>query len=355
MHMEAGMRHPETFITVVMSLLLVCLTTRAAADGPLSSSADDQGVQWAQAGTATPPPLVSPSQPVLRTPAAAQPQQQSPLRRWFADVRTPRQSHAPAQDRVVPRTEGPHLPPYCDVIRGRLTVGYRLTTYTLTDDSRSSTDPYFGHVIGLEAETDVETIRGLYAEWYIGARGRTEFETELAWSHVAAATRNIEGHTDGTVSAGGPVLTASARWPIPVVIRGYEWNIAPAAGLGFAWLFADFDHAAWWHYGFGTDIRSGGSVESAIEAYEAWVDRGASRDELDYTRTISVDDCVGLVFAGSVRASRGALGVEAYLRYTHANVSGTYRQSWTSGAENALDIEFPLSNWTYGIGVSYAF
>lgn len=233
-------------------------------------------------------------------------------------------------------------------------VGLRYATHTLTDDKRSENDTYFGHVNALENESDVDLLRSLYADWYMAEWRNIDFGAGLAWTTISAETRNIEGHSDGTVQAEAPVLTAIARYPIDCSIRGYHWRFTPSAGLGISYAIMDFDHESWWHHGFGRGIREGLETESdARDDYNDWVSRGSPSDEVDYTRTIRVDDAFGWVFQLGLRASHGPLGIDLFLRHMDLDIDGSYNQDWASGRKLSEDIEYPLSHWTTGIGISY--
>lgn len=238
---------------------------------------------------------------------------------------------------------------------GNLVVGYRLTRVSLDDNSRGGTDPYYGHVIGLEVDNGIDLFRSLYADWYPTKWWHIDLGAGLAWSHVEAATRNIEGHSDGSIEAGGPVLTAIARVPVHQRIFGYQWTFEPCVGLGVAYLQSDFNHAAWWHHGFGLDLRGGGNEADARADYDDWVDRGSPEDEILYTRTIRTDSTMGWVFRTGIRASHGPLGIDVFLRRLNADIEGTYTQEWNSEQDVSQDVGYPLTGWTYGIGASYAF
>jgi hypothetical protein len=243
-----------------------------------------------------------------------------------------------------------------DALHDRLVIGVRYVNVFLTDDSRSSSDSYLGHITELDAHQDGNPLRWLYAQWWLPSVTPAGLGLELGWTHLEAATINDNTHySDGDIVMGGPSLSLLGRYPMEMRTAGVDWTLIPRAGVGAAWMSADFDYTLWWHYGFHPDENAADPAAAAVADYKDWVSRGAPMDELDNTRSISLDDSLGFLIIGAVEARHGPWGAELYLRYMTAETDGTYVQELKNGSRTVRDADFPMDNWGLGFGVTYAF
>lgn len=234
----------------------------------------------------------------------------------------------------------------------RLTVGYRLVGYTLTDGSRSAENSYVGGITELDEQQDITWYDGLFADWVPASYGQLDFGGELAFARMRVETRNTDGHTDGDVKAAGPILAAIARTPIALHAGSHNWTLEPTLGLGVAFLGVDFDHEGWWYYGFPYH----GDEAASRALYDDWVARGAPMDEINYRRIIELDDSVAPTVLLSARAHTGNLGAELYARYMQADADGVLRQTYTTTTfSTRTDVEFALTHLAYGLGVTWSF
>lgn len=243
-----------------------------------------------------------------------------------------------------------------DALHDRLVVGARYVNVFLTDDSRPTSNAFLGHITELDAHQDGNPLHWLYAQWWLPSVTPAGIGLELGWTHLEAATLNdVTHYSDGDVVLSGPSLTLQGRYPMEMRTAGVDWVLTPRAGVGAAWLSADFEYTLWWHYGFSPDPASKDPLAVAEAAYIDWVSRGAPMAELNSTRSISLDDTVGLLVSGAVEARRGAWSAELFLRYMATEAQGGYLQKYNHGPRVVKDAEFPLDHVGLGLGVAYSF
>lgn len=241
-------------------------------------------------------------------------------------------------------------------LHNRFVIGLRYVHVSLTDDKRSYSNAYLGHITELDANQDTNPLHWLYAQWWLPSTTPAGLGLELGWTHLEAATlNNNTKYSDGDVSLYGPALSLLARYPVALRTAGVDWTLTPRAGVGVAWLSAEFDYTLWWHYGFHPDNSAADPAAAAESDYLDWISRGAPMDDLDNTRSISLDSCLGFLLSAAVEARRGPWSAEVYLRYMTADTDGTYVQEWKNGKRTVKDADFPLDHWGLGFGVAYSF
>mgnify|MGYP000244704375 CR=1 FL=1 len=215
-------------------------------------------------------------------------------------------------------------------------LGTRITRFRLKTTHK--TEPTFiGHVDTLEAQQELALFRPFVAWRPVYGLG-----LELTWDEVRAKTFNKQAQSDpepisdGEFIINGPILTLTGKFK-------NTSRFEPSAGLGFAFLNAGFNHAAWWHYGFGS--------------YEHWLSTPEAERYQPYKggmRYFHVKDTTGFVFTMGCdyKVTEHAMA-EAYFRYMAADVDAYYTDR--AGREHAKWTSIPLDNYVFGLGFHYAF
>jgi outer membrane protein W len=218
---------------------------------------------------------------------------------------------------------------------GHLQVGTRMTGFMLLEDT---SDSFIGSIDKLNKIENYWPLK-LYADWYF----TRYWGVELAWDQVKAesATQEKPGdsasHSDGDWVITGPILSVIGRYP-----NSSHW--IPYGGVGLAFMSSTFDHATWWHTGFGSE--------------EDWVANGSPDTTLNgLTRTFEPDNTIGTVaFGGCDYKITDNLLADFYLRYMNASVDTHYFMSMNgSMLDNRGWYSIPLTNVALGLGLAYAF
>ncbi len=202
---------------------------------------------------------------------------------------------------------------YEDYLAGKLELGTRITYYKLTDTQRgkSNDGSFIGSITELEENQDYTPFK-LYAQYkflpFLGAG--------ITYDRVRAVTRDgpLEENTDGTVDASGPIFYLTACYT-------NESRFTPFAELGLAYYFVDFD----------VDPR--------------WSQNGL--------RVMKVKDTTGLTLAlGCDIEVIQHVAVNAYFRYAHVSEIDT---DFIRDGVKLRTGSFPISNYTFGLGVKFIF
>ncbi|MFC1462586.1 hypothetical protein ACFLQU_03165 [Verrucomicrobiota bacterium] len=278
-----------------------------------------------------PPKKVAPKKP----PAKARPKKIAPEKTVTMDSGAPEET---SQFALVRRD-------LADAAREKLDIGIRFNHYIYQTEK----DDFIGSIDTIESENqyifedpllDGWWPNGLYLLW----RFDPKFAVELTYTELRAITLSHGGrHTDGTVVAAGPILTAIRRFP-------NNTSFVPYAGLGLAFFVSTSvtgDNP--WHNGFGgRDWAS----------YNAWAEAGASPyPNGGYQRTFRVADELGYVLGLGLEKKLGdSWSADLNLRYTHVVFENTYTLSFYGNPSgNPRYSEWDLSNFNIGLGVKYSF
>jgi len=254
-----------------------------------------------------------------------------PFRTW----RLPWNGSSARHDTGTRETEAPENP-FLSVVGNHLEAGARITTFSLDSTSGS----FIGTINGMQQ--DQSRTPDLFLDWlftpYIGL--------ELTWDKVAAVTQTYtHPASDGSLEMKGPVLSLFGRYPFEVNIGEWTTIVSPYAGIGLAFLSADFNAEGWWHYGFATP-----------ELYNQWVANGSPASAITYSRTMTLTDDTGTALSlGCSFRVWNRLSVDLYFRSVDAGSDATFLRAYSDGNSEATHGHFPLSHKTHGLGVRYSF
>lgn len=232
-----------------------------------------------------------------------------------------------------------------DLVAGRLEIGTRITVIKLLTENKST---FLGSIDHLDINQNHVPYK-IFADWLFSPR----YGIELTWDRIEAATlASFDDHTDGNIILTGPIITIFARRPVDIVTKGEVSNIVPYAGIGIAILSASFDHVGWFHNGF-----SGDTWHEAQAGYNEWIASGAPPwPNGGYQRTMNMDDTIGVVLmAGCSADAWERINVDLYLRYMNVDVDTDFTLSTRGKVFSSTHATFPMSNYTLGLGLRYAF
>ncbi|MDA0577261.1 MAG: outer membrane beta-barrel protein [Verrucomicrobia bacterium] len=225
-------------------------------------------------------------------------------------------------------------------LQNYIEVGTRLTTVNLLDDSRPDdplqVDTYLGNLNRLEAEQSLAPVK-LFANFVVNPY----FVVELTYDKVEARVYNSShgtaaGFSDGTVSMAGPILTAQVRYPI-------QDRYVPYAGIGLAFMGAEFDEDAWWAQGW-------------LNPTEFAAADGAAFSPDGTTRVMNVNDDTGIVLVGGFTYFiTEHWAVDTMLRYMEVTTEATFVRYVNGKKERQIPGEFTLEHVAWGLGVRYSF
>lgn len=238
-----------------------------------------------------------------------------------------------------------NLRQFNEFISGRLEIGTRLTVYRLIEDKK---DSFLGSVDFLNAQQNYMPVK-IFADWLISP----EWGIELTWDQLNAETiTSYDGHNDGNVVASGPIVTVFGRRSITVGSAEQKTTLVPSIGLGLAFLKTDFNHEDWWHHGF-----DGETWQEAQSKYEQWRASGSPKWPNDgYRRNMSLDNTFAPVLTAGISAEfHKNFSADFYFRYMHLEIKDTYTRSRYGETFRENTVELPLSNYTFGFGLRYAF
>lgn len=244
---------------------------------------------------------------------------------------------------------------FLETVSGKLEVGTRITSFSLDTTSSGPETTFIGTIIRLEEEQDRSPTK-LYLRYFF----RPWIGVELAHDGVKAYTVTSEdGHSDGSFSAKGPIVSVIGRASLRDIAHGCsrvadrgdpawaasEWaaRVRPFLQVGMAMLSGEFEPESWWALGYASK--------------ETWKELGSptTRRKGRY-RTMDVSSSTGTIlalgcdatitdhFAVNVFWRTMAAELDAALDYTGQPV-GRPRKSGT----------VPLDNTAFGVGVGYVF
>jgi len=217
-----------------------------------------------------------------------------------------------------------------ELLGGRVEIGTRTTLFSLIKDHK---DTFLGTIDQLDARQDLAPYK-LFASW----RFHPQFGVELTWDAMEVHTvTKWDGHSDGKLEVGGPVLSFFGRYP-----TGTRWT--PYAALGVSYFSATFKPTTWWGLGYPSE--------------EEYLGYGSpSFGYFGLGRHIDPQSAVGLaLLAGCDIAIREHLSADVFLRYMSLDVDAHYYI--TNNGEVFDDrgtTGIPLDNIALGLGVRYAF
>jgi len=209
---------------------------------------------------------------------------------------------------------------YEEWIVDRLELGIRFVHFGFTDAEEQMFDgggTFIGgftegiSIDALEEKQDYMPV--FYARWWF----HEYFGIELGWERLEGETDTYwDGHTDGNLFAYGPTLLLVGSY------RMQDYPAQPYAGLGVAYLFADFDDDPW--------------------------DEGI--------HNIKVDDTTAfLAEAGCTFDVYKNLKADLALRYMWAEVDSEFYLQYGEVKTNQRSWAFPIDNWAVQLGLLYAF
>ncbi|NCC49754.1 MAG: hypothetical protein EOM20_00930 [Spartobacteria bacterium] len=211
---------------------------------------------------------------------------------------------------------------YKYVIKDRLALGARVTTFTLEDTERDNReDSFLGSITKLEAEQD-HTPRVFVNYKFFRFLG-----VGVTWNQLRAETithvreEGIPGdmHTDGTIDLEGFLYYVTVRLP-------NRTRFTPFAEYGVAQYDANFDHDPLWRY-------SGNNRLMVLE----------DADSNYYAIGLDVQ-----IFEG--------LQLNLYYRKMDVDVDARYYLNDDQMVEPPREEStFPMGHYAYGLGLKYAF
>jgi hypothetical protein len=233
-----------------------------------------------------------------------------------------------------------------EILEDKAEVGTRITTFKLLDSHKNT---FLGSIDFLKSDQNYMPFK-FFANWFFNSH----LGMELTWDQIRADTITIsDGHTDGIINLSGPIISVIERKPVHITIQNRTYTIVPYIGAGLAFMGADFQHEGWWHHGFGGE----NIPEDPLNAYAEWIAQGSPEwPNEGYRRTMHPDNATGFVLSGgcsTIIASN--LSVDFYLRYMNIDVDTEFTLSSYGAVTRTQSTEFPMSNYTLGIGIRYAF
>jgi len=251
--------YPLTYIVACLTILF-SLTAKLKADEPVvtdnpvtageTAAADLPEVDEKGSGTDKP---VAAKESSAMAPEAQQTEPQPP--KPVPPKPVPRTDPRP-QPKARPRTSlAPQLEErnwleatYETLIEERLSIGARITSYSLSETERPP-DPnqeltFLGNLNRLHSVSNNRI------QPVVTYRICRYLALEYTQDRVSARTQNrdtdgTEGSYDGTVQLSGPIFSAMLRVPI------YD-RIIPYVGIGYASWSAKYIYEPWWHLGWGS-------------------------------------------------------------------------------------------------------
>lgn len=218
-------------------------------------------------------------------------------------------------------------------IRGRVSLGTRVTAFTLTESTSSGLDreageTFIGHL------TELEEVQNYFpTNLFVSYFAMPYLGLEFANDGVEATARNSNNHySDGNVSATGWLLSLILRYP-------NTSRFTPSIGLGIGFWDPDFSEEAWWHYGY--------------RSPDAWRDHGSpNQPRRGINKTISVYGAQGVVIQGELDIRvREHWSIDLQARYAGLETDAEFYQNGELHRSGA----FPLSHIAFGAGVRYTF
>ncbi|MCX7591468.1 MAG: hypothetical protein N2255_07555 [Kiritimatiellae bacterium] len=224
------------------------------------------------------------------------------------------------------------------VVGDRLRVGTRLIHRSLLDSRRGIENSFLGSITELDLEqTHWPSV--FFAQWFFNEY----VALEAGWERFRVKTiTEFNRHSDGTFHLSGPLLLVLGRYP-------NHSHFVPVAGVGLAFMEAEFENDPVWHNGFSYE---------RIEDYHAWVAAGcAPWPNNGYQRTIEASDTRGFVItAGCNFTILKRLSGEFMLRYMDMEVDAHYYLSRYGRIFDDRGITpFPMSSISCSVGVVWAF
>lgn len=218
-------------------------------------------------------------------------------------------------------------------LRGRVSIGTRLTAFALADTHSAGTNREAGETfIGFIDELEALQNHRL-PKLFVSFLATPWLGLELAFDRVKARTWNANtDFSDGTVSASGIILSAVLRYPNATIFTPY-------AGLGLAFWDARFDEEPWWQFGY--------------DSPEDWVADGSPYWPTHHiNKTFRVENDFGVVFEGGLDLYLNEhWSIDLLMRYADLEIDARYYRN----AELRRTGSFPLSHTAYGVGVRYTF
>lgn len=208
-----------------------------------------------------------------------------------------------------------------DFIRDRLSIGVRVSTFSLLDADRprdwSRQKTFLGYINELKEENTVNVVPTI--SWWASQYCAFEF----TWDGVEASTWNLNNHaTDGNIKMSGPIFSLRGQYPL------FENRVIPYIGAGLAFWSADFERSANW-----------------------------ARRSDGMQRLMLCDDDVGLALSAGVGLRpHPRCEIDLMVRYLDVSSDAEF---WYArhGVKKSLERtgEFTLEHIAYGAALSYVF
>jgi outer membrane protein W len=205
------------------------------------------------------------------------------------------------------------------VLKDHVDIGTRITAFSLEDSNRGDSDHFYGSIDKLDAKQNYWPLK-VFVDYKINSW----WGFELTWDEVRAKTiTKSDGHTDGVIEAGGPIMSVFGQYPNATIFTPY-------AGAGFTYLLGGFDDDHSWKH---------------PPTNPAIVDQ-----------TFSLDNTWGWVaYLGVSAQLTDHWSLDLYVRHMDAELKGS--KTVVTAAETQTDnsVRFPLDNDALGLGVRYSF
>lgn len=220
-----------------------------------------------------------------------------------------------------------------DFLDGHLDIGLRLTKSELEDNSRSPDDAFLGNITKLEGDEDfnMNLFFDVMFIKYVGI--------EYTSYKLTADTYNWNsGTSDGSMEICGPVWSVIGRFP-------NRTRFTPYAGIGRAFVDADFKPDTWWYLGYGSE--------------DQWISYGKpTHGYRNIRRNIAVDgDDQTVMFFGCAIRITDWLSADLYYRSMDITLDAHYHRTGAYSFDESQDEdgEFVLDHTTMGFGLKYVF
>ena len=160
----------------------------------------------------------------------------------------------------------------------------------------------------------------IYAQWML----MEDMGIEATWDRIEAEARTQgggENYSDGNMSLTGPLVSFFKEFPVETE----NWSSKISFGIGFAYLFGDFEEASWW------------------------------KNRTGATQTMEIDNEFAFLATAEWRWNlKERWDLDVYLRYLRADAVDTFT-IWYDDPDRKTQVRvgtFPLDNIAFGIGIS---
>lgn len=226
-------------------------------------------------------------------------------------------------------------------ISGRLQIGTRMATRTLTDSDSGHEGGTYGSGTYLGTIYAIDEIQDYVPSLFFLKYFFTDyFAVELAYDSVQGETEaTINGYgnkSDGDITMSGPTINLVAHYP-------NSTKFSPYVSFGVGFYSGDFDESANWALGY-----------SSQEQYEAYGSTGTVLN--GRTREMAVDDEIGILFGlGCTYAVTDNWLIDLSMQYTQLDPDATFYGYTYGELDTEQDGHFPMDNVAFRLGLAYQF